>query len=332
MNTPQKTDDSTLAQRLQPRDYGQLVDQADMLIQSRLCPDHFEDASDIVLVAQQGAELGVNVMTALQNSHVIHGNVGWDADFLKALCLKSGECEAWQYREKSSNRCAVSVKRRGHEPEKFSWTKKKAKHAGLWKSSPSWKSQPDVMLRHRVDAEAARAIFPDVVSGIHTPDELRDPVRAETGEVEVSDATPTQKDRSADVDTINAELMDGADDKDTNDDPDEPETSIETVDDAQDYLAETIEGLGVDQVQGFMDFLAYHHTGDYTFNGLRDEDKISLARDLEGKTPSRSIPPRVIGGVDQFLRDHDIGECDVSHSLKNARAEVSKNHDLLTKS
>lgn len=164
---------NALADRLQPQSLDDLLEFSERIIESRLCPDHFEAASDIVLVAQQGAELGLNVMTALQNSHVIHGQVGWDADLMKALCMSTGEVEKWSYEEKSAERCAVTVQRAGYDPETFQWTKKKAQHIGLW-SKGVWQSHPDTMLRHRVDADAARSVFPDVVAGVHTPSEIRE--------------------------------------------------------------------------------------------------------------------------------------------------------------
>jgi len=186
-DVPQKTT-SSLADDLQPQSLDDLIGFADRIIQSRLCPDHFEDAIDVVLVAQQGAELGLNVMTSLQNSHVIHGQVGWDADLLKALCMRTGEVDQWSYEEKSAKRCAVTVQRTGYDPETFEWTMQKAEHVGLANKSV-WQSHPDTMLRHRVDADAARSVFPDVVAGVHTPSELREAERKPTHEPDTVDAT-----------------------------------------------------------------------------------------------------------------------------------------------
>jgi hypothetical protein len=64
------------------------------------------------------------------------------------------------------------VKRQGREPVDFRWTLSDAKSKGI-AGSHVWQKYPRQMLRHRADAEAARAVFPDLLNGLYTPEELR---------------------------------------------------------------------------------------------------------------------------------------------------------------
>lgn len=189
MNMLQRQSTNAIARdRYEPRDLDELLGFAERIIKSRLCPDHFETPADIVLVVQQGAAMGVGAMTALQNSHVIKGHVGWDADFLKGLCIGTGEVEQWDYKEKTSKRCVAVVQRSNRKPQTYEWTRQKAEHVGLFKNAV-WKKYPDTMLKHRVDADAARGEFPDVVAGVYTPEEIQSIGRSEPATPEVDTVT-----------------------------------------------------------------------------------------------------------------------------------------------
>jgi hypothetical protein len=58
------------------------------------------------------------------------------------------------------------------------WTTKMAQDAGLTKN-PTWRSYPRQMLRSRCISEGIRTVFPGVVVGTYTPEEVQDmePVR-----------------------------------------------------------------------------------------------------------------------------------------------------------
>jgi hypothetical protein len=55
----------------------------------------------------------------------------------------------------------------------IAWTTKMAQDAGLTRN-PTWKSYPRQMLRSRCISEGIRTVFPGVVVGTYTPEEVED--------------------------------------------------------------------------------------------------------------------------------------------------------------
>ena len=75
----------------------------------------------------------------------------------------------------------TTFKRRNHEPISYTFTMDDAAKMQVQKqgggSSPlidkfNWKTMPKVMLKWRSISGCARMAFPDVIMGLHTPDEL----------------------------------------------------------------------------------------------------------------------------------------------------------------
>jgi hypothetical protein len=64
---------------------------------------------------------------------------------------------------------------------KVSWTMQDATRAGLT-GNPTWKKFPRQMLKARCISEAVRGIFPGVLSGLYTPEEVQEfaPVQVQT--------------------------------------------------------------------------------------------------------------------------------------------------------
>jgi hypothetical protein len=109
---------------------------------------------------------------------------------MHGLCERTGEVGRWDYATYEKRKVVLEAERRrpNGDPRSITvqWTWSDAEDAGLTRKD-NWRSYPAQMLRHRCDADAARALFPDVVSGLYTPDELGanyDPKRGEVVEVE----------------------------------------------------------------------------------------------------------------------------------------------------
>ena len=72
------------------------------------------------------------------------------------------------------------TKRKGDpDPISLSYTIDQAEQAGLLKPTRSgkpsnWQKMPRQMLRARAKSELARLVYPDLLAGLYTPDELRD--------------------------------------------------------------------------------------------------------------------------------------------------------------
>ena len=74
--------------------------------------------------------------------------------------------------ESSSEKCIVETKRRGNpRSQTFAFTVADAERAGL-APKENWRKYPAAMLMARAQMMAARAVYPDIASGLYDRDEL----------------------------------------------------------------------------------------------------------------------------------------------------------------
>src|SRR5690554_6471790 len=156
--------------RYEPKGFDDLARLSKAVVRSGLAPSDVKSPEDAMMILMTGAELGLTAMQSLRSIYVVKGKPTMAADLMKALVLASGECEKWEYETKSAACCRAIVQRRGSKPQVYEWTIQDARNAGL--NSATWKNYPSQMLRHRVDADAARGEFPHLILGMYTPDEL----------------------------------------------------------------------------------------------------------------------------------------------------------------
>lgn len=127
---------------------------------------------DVFLIMAQGAELGLSTMQALRGLHVIEGRVTLSADLMVALCVASPVCEYFRCVEQSAAGATWEAKRRGSEPQRLTFSLEDARRAGL-QDKGNWRSWPGRMCSARAKAFLARDVFPDIVGGLYSPDEIR---------------------------------------------------------------------------------------------------------------------------------------------------------------
>lgn len=142
----------------------------------------------LMLIAQ--AE-GLHPATAARDYHVISGRPALKADAMLSKFQAAGGKVQWhEYTD-------VSVSATFSHPQggavKIGWTIDQASRAGLT-GRDVWKQYPRAMLRARVISEGIRTVYPGVLAGMYTPEEIRDmaPHPAETAEtVEVKGPSET---------------------------------------------------------------------------------------------------------------------------------------------
>lgn len=161
---------------LQPTGQKGLVDFAGYVVDSRLFPNIKDQAAAIVVIAW-GQNLGVPAMIALSQAYVVHGRVGWGAQFITGLVKNNPSCVKFYVAETDEKHAVVVYQRRGEPEGKYVFTFDKADKRGLTKDTrngePSmWKKYPEIMCRWSALRECARMVWPDVVTGVYTPDEL----------------------------------------------------------------------------------------------------------------------------------------------------------------
>jgi hypothetical protein len=143
---------------------------------SRMFPQ-IATAEQAVIVIAWGQNLGVPAVIALSQAYVVHGRVGWGAQFIAGLVKTSPSCERFYISDTSDKSATVVYKRRGEPEGKYTFRWDEAEKRGLTKMTrngePSmWTKFPAVMCRWAAMRECARMVWPDVVTGVYTPDEI----------------------------------------------------------------------------------------------------------------------------------------------------------------
>ena len=133
---------------------------------------------DILLILLWGNELEVGPASALANVAVIEGKPSISAKLAMGLCLRSPVCERFEMEESSTERATFVTKRVGHREQRITYSVEDAKRAELI-GRRNWKRDPAAMLRARASMALAGAVYPDIVAGLLTPDQIED-VQGET--------------------------------------------------------------------------------------------------------------------------------------------------------
>lgn len=138
---------------------------------SRMFPQIATVEQAIVVIAW-GQNLGVPAMIALTQAYVVHGRVGWGAQFIAGLIKNNPTCEKFYVSETTDKHATVVYKRKGEPEGKYVFTIERAQKMGLIKSGGPWDKIPATMCRWGCIRESARMVWPDVVTGVYTPDEI----------------------------------------------------------------------------------------------------------------------------------------------------------------
>lgn len=163
---------------------------AEVLVSSGFLPAAIRTPEQAITIMQTGAELGLGPMQALRSIHVINGKPVMAAELMAALVYQRVPGAYLKIVKLSGTECAIHAARPGErdEPTEVIFTWEDAQRAGLTGKGP-WKAYPRAMLRSRAMSEACRAVFPDAVMGVYTPEEMGADVDAEgNARVDSSDA------------------------------------------------------------------------------------------------------------------------------------------------
>jgi len=127
-----------------------------------------DQAMALMLIAQ--AE-GLHPAIAARDYHVINGRPALRADAMLARFQAAGGKVEWG--EYTDTKVVGKFSHPSGGSVEIAWTTKMAESAGLTRN-PTWKSYPRQMLRSRCISEGIRTVFPGVVVGTYTPEEVED--------------------------------------------------------------------------------------------------------------------------------------------------------------
>lgn len=179
----------------EPHDLKSAMQLADVLCRSQLMPKHFRSAADVLLATMTGRELGLTTMQSVRSLHVIEGKVGLSSELLLALVKRKAECKFLRVVESTDKVCIMQTQREGDpEPTTMSYSMEQAQRAGL-AGKDNWKKHPEAMLRARCASAICRAVYPDLLMGVYSDDEIdeiRDSRRPANVRVEATVVEPEQ--------------------------------------------------------------------------------------------------------------------------------------------
>ena len=162
-----------------------------------------KSAEDALARLLAGRELGIPAMTSIRQLYVFDGKIGMEATLMHALCLRSPLCEYFEHVSTTDEETIFVAKRRGRPEKRHSFTAKKAQDAGMMqrgehKEKNNYDRWLHQMLEARCKAQLARLVFPDILGGIYTRDELTTGIADETTPAEIEvDAKVVAHDQAA---------------------------------------------------------------------------------------------------------------------------------------
>jgi hypothetical protein len=130
----------------------------------------------LVAHATFGHHFGGNMAVTLANSFVLQGKPSLGADAMSGIVRASGLCRYMRITEWNDSVCVMEFARTDEPSEithTHTFTMEMAVKQGLT-NNRNWKQMPRQMLRARVLTMGLRAVYPDAISGIYSPDELAD--------------------------------------------------------------------------------------------------------------------------------------------------------------
>lgn len=167
------------------------MNMARTLARSQIVPSAFRDKPDDVFAAiQMGAELGFQPMQSLNAISMIQGNATLKGQTMLSLVrakvpgsiikiAKEGEtisCFAARSDEDAKNGLGYTAEWSKEKAIKAKFAVKWDKELKKFTLKDNWENQPETMSRWRAVSEALRIIFPDILMGLYTPEEIEDSV------------------------------------------------------------------------------------------------------------------------------------------------------------
>lgn len=176
VNTMNNTALQTQTQSLLPQSFSEMMQFAEMISKSSMCPKALKgDPGSILVCIQAGMEVSIAPFASLNAFAIINGKPSLYGDALLAVCQGSGAMESFSESFDENNMIATcEVKRRGYPLSVETFSMADAKKAGLWGKSGPWSQYPKRMLTMRARGFNLRNNFADKLAGVCSAEEQRD--------------------------------------------------------------------------------------------------------------------------------------------------------------
>lgn len=171
------------------RDWETMMTMGETLFKSGVLPEHIRNAAAVVAIVQKGKELGIPPMHALQNIAFIKGKTTLQAELMLALVIRDEGAAALRVVKTDNSACTVAYRRAGNEGE-YTFTIEDAKQAGLVRQGEMYTKYPAAMLRSRCISAVCRFVYPDIIGGMYTQEEMGATVSEDGEVIALPDETP----------------------------------------------------------------------------------------------------------------------------------------------
>lgn len=148
-------------------------------------PKHLQGKpSDCLALTLQAMRWGMDPYVVAQKTHIVNGNLGYEAQLIIAVLQNSGAVRGrphFEFRgEGDSLECRAAFVPAGEAD--LVWTEWLASKAITVKNSPLWKTNPKQQMGYVQSRNWARLYAPGALLGVYTTDEL-ETVNPDTGEI-----------------------------------------------------------------------------------------------------------------------------------------------------
>lgn len=153
-----------------------MVKRSEFLARSQIIPKSLQGKpADIMVIFMMAMELDIPPMQALNGINVIQGKPTMSPQLMLALIKKRLPNAFIEIKEGDGIVTCTMARDKADMSDSFTskWDVEKAKKMQLI-SKDNYQKQLNTMLRWRAVGEAARIVFPDIISGTYLPDEFQD--------------------------------------------------------------------------------------------------------------------------------------------------------------
>lgn len=149
---------------------------AEKVVSSGLFRKKFTEPAQAFTAIMAGRERGMGVFQAMLNVDIVEGAPRFTSRSIIGMVRASPHCE---YIEPVLDACDETkavwrAKRLGRPEQTHTYTIHDAKLAGLVRERSNWERVPKPMLRKQAGVELAREMFPEVIAGVYSIEEMVD--------------------------------------------------------------------------------------------------------------------------------------------------------------
>lgn len=162
-------------------------------------PKHLQgNSGDCLAVTMQAMQWGMNPFAVAQKTHLVNGNLGYEAQLVNAVIIAKAPIVGRPDYEWYGDWSKVDGKTcKAHDIGVRTWVTIKGEseprvldvsfaQVGTVRNSPLWVNDPKQQIAYLATKKMARLHFPDVILGVYTEDELLD-------HAPMMDVTPQEK-------------------------------------------------------------------------------------------------------------------------------------------